>query len=55
MATTTTTTTEPEQKAATKLVQDEVKAHFADPANAPLPSGVIINFGDPEPIRQAKE
>lgn len=32
--------------------QRDVAAHLADPQNAPLPEGTVINFGDPQPIRR---
>ena len=41
-----------ETKAATKTDEKAVLAHLADPLRNPLPAGVAVNFGDPEPIRQ---
>ena len=40
--------------AAPATTADEIRAHLADPANAPLPEGAVINFGDPEPFRVVK-
>ena len=44
-------TSEPAGEVATASVEDEIRAHLADPANVPLPEGVQLNFGDPEPFR----
>ena len=43
-----------EADAAPATTADEIRAHLADPANAPLPEGAVINFGDPEPFRVVK-
>jgi hypothetical protein len=32
-------------------VRRDIERHLADPQATPLPAGVVINFGDPEPIR----
>lgn len=46
-------TVEVESDEPVESIEVQVRAHMADPQGAALPSGVVINFGDPEPIRQS--
>jgi hypothetical protein len=36
----------------TDAQRKQIDKHLADPRNEPLPEGVEINFGDPDPFRK---